>query len=46
MLIDWELATYGDPLHDEAKHLVGTPYPDYQRSDVEGIQGDGLVRGA
>jgi aminoglycoside phosphotransferase (APT) family kinase protein len=44
--VDWELATYGDPLHDEAKHLVGTPYADYQRSDVEGIQGHGPVRGA
>ncbi|MHA5052273.1 phosphotransferase [Streptomyces sp. SD15] len=32
--VDWELATYGDPLHDLATHLVRMKYPDYQRSEV------------
>lgn len=26
LLVDWELATYGDPLHDLAVHLVRTDY--------------------
>lgn len=25
--VDWELATYGDPVHDLATHLVRTAYP-------------------
>lgn len=28
--VDWELATYGDPLHDLAVHLVRMRYPDAQ----------------
>ncbi|WP_316959651.1 aminoglycoside phosphotransferase family protein [Streptomyces sp. TRM68367] len=32
--VDWELATYGDPLHDLATHLVRMRYPDHQRAEV------------
>jgi aminoglycoside phosphotransferase (APT) family kinase protein len=32
--IDWELATYGDPLHDLATHLVRMRYPFHQRRAV------------
>ncbi|WP_426569251.1 phosphotransferase family protein [Streptomyces canus] len=32
--VDWELATYGDPLHDLATHLVRMRYPAQQRSEV------------
>ncbi|KUN07745.1 phosphotransferase enzyme family protein [Streptomyces yokosukanensis] len=32
--IDWELATYGDPLHDLAVHLVRMRYPDHQWDEV------------
>ncbi|WSW80352.1 aminoglycoside phosphotransferase family protein [Streptomyces sp. NBC_00996] len=32
--VDWELATYGDPLHDLATHLVRMQYPDFQWSEV------------
>lgn len=32
--VDWELATYGDPLHDLATHLVRMQYPDHQWNDV------------
>ncbi|MHC0429586.1 phosphotransferase [Streptomyces sp. O3] len=32
--VDWELATYGDPLHDLATHLVRMRYPDFQRDEV------------
>lgn len=32
--VDWELATYGDPLHDLATHLVRMHYPDHQRDEV------------
>lgn len=32
--IDWELATYGDPLHELATHLVRMRYPDTQWDDV------------
>ncbi|MEV8351228.1 phosphotransferase family protein [Streptomyces niveus] len=28
--VDWELASYGDPLHDLATHLVRMRYPDHQ----------------
>lgn len=28
--VDWELATYGDPLHDLATHLVRMEYPGHQ----------------
>ncbi|MFK0151114.1 phosphotransferase [Streptomyces sp. NPDC090493] len=32
--VDWELATYGDPLHDLATHLVRMHYPRHQWSEV------------
>ncbi|MDW4907854.1 aminoglycoside phosphotransferase family protein [Streptomyces sp. ADMS] len=33
-VVDWELATYGDPLHDLAVHLVRTRYPEHQEKEV------------
>ncbi|MBC2865687.1 phosphotransferase family protein [Streptomyces mexicanus] len=32
--VDWELATYGDPLHDLAVHLVRMRYPGHQWAEV------------
>lgn len=32
--VDWELATYGDPLHDLATHLVRMRYPESQWAEV------------
>ncbi|MFI9171746.1 phosphotransferase [Streptomyces lincolnensis] len=32
--VDWELATYGDPLHDLATHLVRMQYPEHQWAEV------------
>ncbi|MFF8587226.1 aminoglycoside phosphotransferase family protein [Streptomyces althioticus] len=32
--VDWELATYGDPLHDLATHLVRMQYPERQWPEV------------
>ncbi|MGW3097262.1 aminoglycoside phosphotransferase family protein [Streptomyces sp. NPDC001102] len=32
--VDWELASYGDPLHDLATHLVRMQYPDHQWTEV------------
>ncbi|MPY40439.1 aminoglycoside phosphotransferase family protein [Streptomyces phyllanthi] len=32
--VDWELATYGDPLHDLAVHLVRMRYPQTQQRQV------------
>ncbi|MET9911267.1 aminoglycoside phosphotransferase family protein [Streptomyces sp. NPDC006476] len=32
--VDWELATYGDPLHDLATHLVRMQYPLHQWDEV------------
>ncbi|MFD8809985.1 phosphotransferase family protein [Streptomyces sp. NPDC059627] len=32
--VDWELATFGDPLHDLATHLVRMRYPSHQWDDV------------
>ncbi|MGP4046341.1 phosphotransferase [Streptomyces sp. 2A115] len=32
--VDWELASYGDPLHDLATHLVRMRYPEFQREEV------------
>lgn len=34
--VDWELATYGDPLHDLATHLVRMQYPSHQWAEVIG----------
>lgn len=33
-VVDWELALWGDPLHDLAVHLVRTGYPDDQRDEA------------
>ncbi|MEV0092184.1 aminoglycoside phosphotransferase family protein [Streptomyces sp. NPDC050738] len=33
--VDWELASYGDPLHDLATHLVRMQYPDFQKDEVK-----------
>ncbi len=35
VLVDWELATFGDPLHDLAVHLVRMRYPQSQREEVK-----------
>lgn len=35
--VDWELATYGDPLHDLATHLVRMRYPDDQLDEVRDV---------
>ncbi|WP_436848039.1 phosphotransferase [Streptomyces collinus] len=32
--VDWELASYGDPAHDLATHLVRMRYPDHQWDEV------------
>ncbi|MFH9827013.1 MULTISPECIES: phosphotransferase [Streptomyces] len=32
--VDWELATYGDPLHELATHLVRMRYPSHQWPEV------------
>ena len=32
--VDWELATYGDPLHELATHLVRMRYPESQWDEV------------
>ncbi|SOD85591.1 aminoglycoside phosphotransferase family protein [Streptomyces sp. Ag109_G2-15] len=32
--VDWELATFGDPLHDLATHLVRMQYPAHQWDEV------------
>ncbi|MFJ3773936.1 phosphotransferase [Streptomyces sp. NPDC090075] len=32
--VDWELATFGDPLHDLATHLVRMQYPKHQWDEV------------
>ncbi|WP_406008191.1 aminoglycoside phosphotransferase family protein [Streptomyces sp. NBC_00637] len=32
--VDWELATFGDPLHDLATHLVRMRYPHHQWDEV------------
>ncbi|MFF3330240.1 phosphotransferase [Streptomyces sp. NPDC002888] len=34
LLVDWELASYGDPLHDLATHLVRMQYPTDQWDEV------------
>lgn len=42
--VDWELATYGDPLHDLATHLVRMRYPDNQWEEVIGAWADAMER--
>ncbi|MFI2760281.1 phosphotransferase family protein [Streptomyces echinatus] len=46
--VDWELATYGDPLHDLATHLVRMQYPHHQWDEVVGAWAEavGKVRPA
>lgn len=40
--VDWELASYGDPLHDLATHLVRMQYPDHQWWEVVGAWRDSM----
>ncbi|WP_443064888.1 phosphotransferase [Streptomyces sp. NBC_00576] len=40
--VDWELATYGDPLHDLATHLVRMKYPDSQWDEVVGAWAEAM----
>lgn len=40
--VDWELATYGDPLHDLATHLVRMRYPDHQADEVVDAWADAM----
>ncbi|MER5911819.1 aminoglycoside phosphotransferase family protein [Streptomyces sp. NPDC001982] len=42
--VDWELATYGDPLHDLATHLVRMRYPTYQWGEVIDAWGEAMQR--
>ncbi|MEU6808957.1 aminoglycoside phosphotransferase family protein [Streptomyces sp. NPDC046831] len=42
--VDWELAGYGDPLHDLATHLVRTRYPAAQWDEVIGAWADAMRR--
>ncbi|MEG3627523.1 phosphotransferase family protein [Streptomyces poriticola] len=41
--LDWELATYGDPLHDLAVHLVRMRYPQRQWAEVVGAWADAMT---
>ncbi|MFV0135108.1 phosphotransferase family protein [Streptomyces sp. HMX87] len=41
--LDWELATYGDPLHDLAVHLERMRYPERQRDEVVGAWADAMA---
>ncbi len=41
--VDWELATYGDPLHDLATHLVRMRYPDHQWPEVIGAWEEAML---
>lgn len=43
-VVDWELATYGDPLHDLAVHLVRTRYPAYQEKQVIARWAEAMAR--
>ncbi|MET7478596.1 aminoglycoside phosphotransferase family protein [Streptomyces sp. NPDC005648] len=42
--VDWELATYGDPLHDLATHLVRMRYPSDQWQEVIDTWADVMVQ--
>ncbi|MFF5101713.1 phosphotransferase family protein [Streptomyces sp. NPDC000134] len=44
VMIDWELATYGDPLHDLAIHLVRMRYPVDQWEEVVGAWIGAMLR--
>jgi len=41
--VDWELATFGDPVHDLATHLVRMDYPPDQWSEVMDAWHDAMV---
>ncbi|MFF4271196.1 phosphotransferase family protein [Streptomyces sp. NPDC001536] len=43
-VIDWELALYGDPLHDLATHLVRMDYDDHERELMIGLWSDAMRR--
>ncbi|MEU7061112.1 aminoglycoside phosphotransferase family protein [Streptomyces sp. NPDC046197] len=42
--VDWELASYGDPLHDLATHLVRMQYPPHQWDEVVHAWADAMRR--
>lgn len=42
--VDWEPATYGDPLHDLATHLVRMRYPGHQRDEVIDAWAEAMTR--
>ncbi|MFE9170640.1 phosphotransferase [Streptomyces kebangsaanensis] len=42
--VGWELAGYGDPLHDLATHLVRMRYPSHQWSEVVDAWADAMLR--
>ncbi|MFC9930201.1 phosphotransferase family protein [Streptomyces sp. NPDC127190] len=44
LAVDWELAGYGDPLHDLAVHLVRMRYPDHQWTEVTDAWADAVRR--
>ncbi|MEU4094397.1 aminoglycoside phosphotransferase family protein [Streptomyces sp. NPDC026673] len=43
-ILDWELATYGDPLHDLATHLVRMRYTDDECERMTHLWEEALVR--
>ncbi|WP_329120592.1 aminoglycoside phosphotransferase family protein [Streptomyces sp. NBC_01465] len=44
IFIDWELASYGDPLHDLATHLVRMHYPRHQRQEMIAAWADAMKK--
>ncbi|MET7682681.1 aminoglycoside phosphotransferase family protein [Streptomyces sp. NPDC005423] len=42
--VDWELAGYGDPLHDLATHLVRMRYPENQWAEVVDAWAEAMLR--
>lgn len=44
VVIDWELALYGDPLHDLATHLVRMEYDDKERGLMIGMWASAMRR--
>ncbi|CAM5442151.1 Thiamine kinase [Streptomyces alboniger] len=43
-VIDWELASYGDPLHDLATHLVRMDYDEDERTRMTELWADAMRR--
>ncbi|MEU3982970.1 aminoglycoside phosphotransferase family protein [Streptomyces sp. NPDC026672] len=43
MCVDWELASFGDPLHDLATHLVRMRYPAHQWPEVVDAWADAMA---